>query len=71
MKTTIDIEIKPFVVPNFVVQILPVGKKDDGWKPSEGIPLSELSSETLYKLCKDFTDDVFQKAGKPQPPKAA
>ncbi len=31
-------------------------------------PLSDLDSLTLDKLCNDFRDEVFRKAGKEQPP---
>lgn len=63
-KLSVEIEIKPFQVPVFViVQDAPDYVSDD-----HGIPLSALDSLTLDKLCRDFRDEVFKKAGKEQPP---
>ena len=65
MKHTI--EIHPFAVPNFVRQIQPLGKREDGWKEAQAIPLSELSQETLEAMCLEFRRAVFAKAGKVPP----
>jgi len=62
MKATINIELNDFTVPNYVSTKQTVGRKDDGWNPSEGIPLSELDRETLTKLCDNFVAAVFKKA---------
>ena len=59
MKTTVEVEIKPFIVPNFVVQV------GEGEQP---FSLSLLSPDTLDKMCNEFRDAVFKKAGKAQPP---
>jgi len=67
MKVQLEIEIKPFTVPNFVVAVEEPKPRQEGFKSSEGIPLSALDSKTLDKLCEDFRDAVFQKAGKEQP----
>lgn len=59
MKTTIQVEILPFNVPGFVV----VDGDED-----KSIPLSELDSETLDALCREFRSVIFDRAGKEQPP---
>jgi hypothetical protein len=33
-------------------------------------PLSDLDSMTLWRLCENFKNEVFHKAGKEQPPRA-
>jgi len=65
MKATIEVKIKPFQVPSFVRTY----EDDDG--KSSAIALRELSTETLEQLCQEFTDEVFQKAGKERPQKTA
>ncbi len=68
MKAKIEIELRDFTVPNFVVEVRPPGKKEDGIQfDSEGIPLSDLHPETLGQLCDTFRAAVFCKAGKVDP----
>jgi len=62
----VKVEIKPFTVPIFVM----VDEAPGFILEDTGIPLSALDSSTLYKLCNDFRDEVFKKAGKEQPPQA-
>lgn len=64
MKTKIEIEIIPFSVPESVTLKESPGPREDGFKPSAKIKLSTLSEETLEKLCDDFREKVFKKAGK-------
>lgn len=71
MKATLEVTLKPFTVPNFVlVEEAPVSR-GEGFSPSEGIPLSALDSLTLDRLCNQFRAEVFKKAGKEQPPTCA
>jgi hypothetical protein len=57
------IELKPFMVPDFVYTVSkPVGR-EDGFREHNGIPLSSLSPETLNELCDTFKKSVFIKAG--------
>lgn len=67
MKATLNIELQPFTTPNFVRAVMPLGKREDGFKEAPCYPLSDLDSFTLHKLCEDFRDEVFRKAGKEQP----
>lgn len=62
MKTTIQVDIQPFTLPNFVR----VEGDDD-----KAIPISELDSVTLDALCREFRTGIFEKAGAEQPPIAA
>lgn len=70
MKVKIEVIIKPFIVPNFVIQEVMPGDRQDGFTATEGIPLSMIDADTLWRMCSDFTDAVFKKAGKEQPPRA-
>jgi len=67
MKVTMQVELKPFVTPNFVLAVVKPGRREDGLKEVPSYPLSDLDTETLDKLCRDFRDEVFRKAGKPKP----
>ncbi len=70
MKATLTVELQPFTTPNFVRAVMPPGKREDGFKETPCYPLSDLDPLTLDKLCEDFRDEVFRKAGKGQPPTA-
>ncbi|MCB1886603.1 MAG: hypothetical protein KDH20_03250 [Rhodocyclaceae bacterium] len=71
MKIQFMVEIKPFVVPDFVVESLPPGLKQDGLLELPKHPLSALDSLTLDRLCSEFRREVFEKAGKKMPDTAA
>ena len=64
---TLMVELQPFNVPNYVIQQMPPGKREDGWKEAPKYKLSEVSEVTLSKLCDDFRRAVFEKAGKLDP----
>lgn len=59
MKASIELELKPFTVPNFVVY------SDFNGTQKDSIPLKLVPDDVLYKLCKQFVEDVFKKAEKP------
>lgn len=61
MKTKVELTIKPFKTPNYIFIDEPV---DD---QSRSLHLSEVDATTLYKLCSQFTKEVFKKAGKNMP----
>lgn len=68
MKATIEIELLPFNVPNYV------RTKREGME--EGVDdaalhLRDLDAETLDELCENFTNEVFKRAKKQRPPTAA
>jgi hypothetical protein len=62
---TINIKLKPFSTPNFVVLEMPTKPRQDGFS-SDGssIPISEVDATVLSALCDDFRAEVFRKAGK-------
>ena len=70
MKANIEIDLKPFTVPNYVSVKQEPGLKQDGLQEAKNYHVSELSVETLSKMCDVFRKDVFRKAGKliPSPP---
>ncbi len=70
MKTSIDIELKPFTVPNFVIADNDLTARQEGCEHPK-FPLQALSSETLQRLCDQFAREVFKKAGKSPPPQEA
>ena len=61
MTITTGVKLKPFMVPNFVIQETPAGRKQDGFKESPTFALHELDDDTLQALCDQFTTDVFEK----------
>ena len=67
-KTTIQVELKPFQTPSYVIVESKAGLRQEGMMEPAGYPLSVVDAETLNKLCNDFRDEVFRKAGKIQPP---
>ena len=71
MQARINVELQPFKTPNFVRAVMPPGKREDGMQEVPCYPLSALDSVTLDKLCRDFTKEVFEKAGKEPLPHAA
>lgn len=69
MKATLQVELQPFQTPNFVRSVSKPGLKQDGMQELPCYSLSDLDSLTLDKLCDKFRAEVFQKAGKEQPPR--
>lgn len=66
MKASIELTLRPFTVPNFVIAESP---EKPGEGPDGSFPLSMIDASTLDRLCSDFRDAVFKKAGKEQPPR--
>lgn len=62
MKAQIEFELKPFLVPGFVLY--------DGFNGSQkdSVPLELIPEEALYALCKQFVENVYKKAGKTNVP---
>ena len=59
-----EIELQPFTVPNFVRPVPKIGKREEGFIETPVIPLSDLSNDTLERLCEEFKKSVFEKARK-------
>lgn len=62
-----EIKLKPWQVPNFVVQETTPGKRHDGFKECPSYSLDQVSAETLAELCDEFRREIFNKAGKKDP----
>lgn len=60
-------ELQPFTVPNYVIQVVPPGTRQQGLQEAPKYHLSELDVETLEGLCAQFRRDVFSRAGKELP----
>ena len=71
MKIQIELKIKPFKVPNYVLVEQPPYPREEGLVEPQKFHLSELDSYALEEMCKEFTDSVFLKAGKGRPPQEA
>lgn len=70
MKVTIELNLKPFQTPNFVLIESEPKPRQDGFQVSNSIPLSEIDPGALEGLCEEFTREVFKKAGKQRPPQS-
>lgn len=71
MKVSMEIELQPFTVPNYVLTAPKIGRREDGFVELPKYRLEDLDSRTLDRLCNEFRDAVFMKARKEQPPRAA
>lgn len=68
MKVTMDVEVADFMVPNFVRVLRPPGHRQDGFKLDDSsISIADLDAVTLDRLCANFREAVFKKAGKTPP----
>ena len=67
MKIQIEVEIKPFYVPDCVALLPPVGEKAAGIMEARTVSLKDLDTKTLSRLCEDFTREVFNAADKQRP----
>jgi len=70
MKIKLELELKPFSIPNYVIPITKPKPREEGFQENAGIPLSEISDIDLYKMCEEFKVGVFKKAGKARLPEA-
>ncbi len=63
----LELQLRPFQVPNFVSAEMPPQQRQDGVSFSGGFPLSTVSAEKLSKMCDEFRAKIFEKAGKKDP----
>ena len=61
------IKLKPFSAPNYVVQVIPPRKRQDGLLNGYNYPLKEVPAEALSIMCDEFRKEVFAKAEKKDP----
>ena len=67
MDLEIKVKIKPFSVPNFVIEEAPAGKREEGFREAKSYPIGSVDAELLSALCDQFRRDVFAKAKKADP----
>jgi len=70
MKVKIELDLKAFKTPNFVLVCTSPTERQEGIKEEMKFNLTELDSLTLSELCDQFREDIFKKAGKEQPPQS-
>ena len=64
MSATVEVKLIPFRVPNFVLSEAPPKPRQEGFREAPKYALNELDAETLEQMCEEFTQSVFEKAGK-------
>lgn len=68
LKAKIELQVRPFTVPNFVIAENPNPDAAGEFTKEGGFPLSMIDANTLDRMCDEFRDAVFKKAGKSPPP---
>jgi len=69
MKVKIEVDLKPFDLPRFVEAKGKAVKTTDGeFIEKPRYRLQDLDANTLARLCENFTNNLFQQAGKQRPP---
>jgi hypothetical protein len=66
MLVPVSLDIVEFPVPDKVSVRGSLDLKSMGFTDNRTVHLSELDTDTLEVLCKQFRQDVFAKAGKPR-----
>jgi hypothetical protein len=64
---TMQVELQPWITPNYAHIKMPPGKREDGFKEAPGFALNELDEQTLSDQCDKFRKEIFTKAGKKDP----
>lgn len=57
VKTTV--RFKPWIVPDYANLDVGVRPRQEGFKPSEGIPVGELDPEVLDALAQRWLDNLY------------
>jgi len=58
----ITTELQPFKLPVYVLEKVPAGTRQEGFKEAPKHRLCDLSEETLVMLCDEFKDSVLKKS---------
>lgn len=61
------VELLPFTTPNYVIQKMPAGNRQDGYRESPKYHLRDVPAEDLAALCDQFHAEIFAKADKADP----
>lgn len=64
---TLNIELQPFQVPNFVIQKVGPRPREEGFQEAPKYRLADVDEATLSMLCDAFRAEVFEKADKIDP----
>lgn len=64
---TIEVKVKPFIVPRTVYLDMPPRPKQEGLCVPQHYYLKDLDASTLSKLCDEFRKNVFELAEKQDP----
>jgi hypothetical protein len=64
---TIIRKLRPFTVPNYVIEETEPRPKQEGFKEAPKHLLADLEPQTLAQMCDDFRTAVFAKAGMKDP----
>lgn len=67
MKMNMEFDVVLFNVPGSVIQTQVRDRLAIEYKQVRSFTLAEISEEILSKLCEQFREDVFKKAGKVDP----
>lgn len=63
----INLQLRPFIVPNFVSVDMPPRQRQDGVSFAGTFPLSTVGEDELSRMCDEFRAEIFKKAGKTDP----
>ncbi len=59
------VELRPFTVPSYVIQVVVPRLRQDGWREAPKFHLSEIDRDTLIDMCAEFQAAVLKKAEQP------
>lgn len=58
----LKVKLKPFRVPEYVIQDMPADPRHDGFKEPPKYHLGQLDDDLLLEMCEDFKNNVLEKA---------
>lgn len=61
---SIDLKLRPFSVPNFVLLEMPPGKCQEGFNEMPSIPIKDVPESVLLQMCEDFKAEILRKKHK-------
>ncbi len=67
----LDVDVQPWSTPNYVIAKMAPRPRQEGLTCALSWSLNEVDPELLSKLCDEFRADIFRKAGRVDPRKAA
>ena len=67
MSVCIELKLKPFTTPNFILVEEPPKSRHLGFQEGRKFSLTEIGALELSALCDKFRSDIFKKAGKTDP----